>query len=225
VDIRAGEVVGLAGLEGSGQGVFLRVAAGLKHSITGHLDILGQNATRYRYHDALERGVTFLPADRIGEGLVRGLSVSEHFALKSRVKRFFLDLNAAEVAAREKIEQFNVKGFPDSSVDSLSGGNQQRLLLSFLPSSPRLLLLENPTRGLDMASANWVWRHLYTFSDRRTCIVFSSSEIDEIIMAADRVLVFFSGTIVLDVRTRETSLEELGSAIAGKNLNNRECRR
>lgn len=216
VNIRAGEVVGLAGLEGSGQGLFLRVAAVLKKPSSGRLETLGSRKKSRDYHHARQRGITFLPTDRIEEGLISGLNISEHFALKSEDNSFLLNRPAADRTAREKIAQFKVKGFPESKVESLSGGNQQRLLLSFLPAEPALLVLENPTRGLDMESANWVWQHLFSYSARNVCVVFSSSEIDEIMMAADRVLVFFNDAIVLDVKTRDTSLDELGSAIAGK---------
>ena len=105
---------------------------------------------------------------------------------------------------------------PESAVDSLSGGNQQRLLLSFLPADPVLLLLENPTRGLDVESGIWVWQHLHQYCRKRTGIVFSSSELDEILMVADRVLVFFNGQIIKDVDTSETDIHELSRAIAGK---------
>ena len=118
--------------------------------------------------------------------------------------------------AGERIENFRIKGMPDSQVDALSGGNQQRLLLSFLPAEPVLLLLENPTRGLDMESVNWVWRHLQKYCLNKTSIIFSSSELDEILMVADRILVFFDGRIIKDVKSTETNASDLGKAIAGK---------
>jgi ABC-type sugar transport system ATPase subunit len=101
-------------------------------------------------------------------------------------------------------------------VDSLSGGNQQRLLLSFLPTRPKLLLLENPTRGLDLESAMWLWNHMLVFKKGGTGIVFSSSELDEILMVADRILVFFEGRIIKDVSAEQTDSQQLSSAIAGK---------
>jgi simple sugar transport system ATP-binding protein len=85
-----------------------------------------------------------------------------------------------------------------------------------LSGDPILLLLENPTRGLDTASANWVWGHLKKYCEHNTAIVFSSSELDEILAVSDRVLVFFEGKIVKDVKTSETTAQELGQAIAGK---------
>ena len=214
--VREGEVVGLAGLEGSGQGVFLRLAGGLQSVTGGSIFVAGRDMKDQDHHAFLEHGVTFMPASRLEEGLVPGLSITEHFALQEKPPGFFVKWRQAYRLACEQIENFRIKGTPESQVDALSGGNQQRLLLSFLPPDPALLLLENPTRGLDMESVNWVWQHLQTYCLKRTSIVFSSSELDEILMVADRVLVFFDGQVIKDVRSAETSASELGKAIAGK---------
>jgi simple sugar transport system ATP-binding protein len=216
VVVREGEVVGLAGLEGSGQGVFLRLAGGLKPPTNGSIILAGRNMKHQDHHAFMRRGVTFMPASRLEEGLISGLSISEHFALQEPQKRFMVKWPEAYRLAAERIESFRIKGLPDSRVDDLSGGNQQRLLLSFLPEDPVLLLLENPTRGLDMESVNWVWQHLQKYCLEKTSIIFSSSELDEILMVADRILVFFDGLIIKDVKSTETSASELGKAIAGK---------
>jgi len=216
VVVREGEVVGLAGLEGSGQGVFLRLAGGLKQPIKGSIILAGRNMKNQDHHTFMRHGVTFMPASRLEEGLISGLSITEHFALQENQKRFIVDWPEAYRLAGERIKSFRIKGLPDSRVDALSGGNQQRLLLSFLPEDPVLLLLENPTRGLDMESVNWVWQHLQKYCLNKTSIIFSSSELDEILMVADRILVFFDGLIIKDVKSTETSASELGKAIAGK---------
>ncbi len=215
VVVRQGEIVGLAGLEGSGQGVFLRIAGGLKPAIRGRIQLQGFDMSHCGHHTFQHQGVTFLPADRLEEGLIPGLSITEHFALLAGRKGLVVPWRRARQAAAERIKAFRIKGQPDSAVQDLSGGNQQRLLLSFLPSSPVLLLLENPTRGLDVDSVNWVWQHLQAYCHRQTCIVFSSSELDEILMVADRVLVFFNGRIIMDVEASRTDVQELGRAIAG----------
>lgn len=215
-NIHRGEIVGLAGLEGSGQGVFLRVAAGLKQPATGTVRIFGETLKGRHYHAVKSKGVTFLPTDRLEEGLISGLTISEHFALQTDQRRFLVDRTAAFQRAGGKIKHFKVKGRPQSVVESLSGGNQQRLILSFLPQKPTILLLENPTRGLDMESAHWVWQHLQQYSRQETSIVFSSAELDEIMLVSDRILVFFNGAIVKDVETRKTDLNALGLAVAGK---------
>ena len=216
VVVREGEVVGLAGLEGSGQGVFLRLAGGLKPPTQGSVKLAGRDMKNQDHHTFKRRGVTFMPASRLEEGLISGLTITEHFALQENQKRFMVKWPEAYRLAGERIESFRIKGLPDSRVDALSGGNQQRLLLSFLPKNPVLLLLENPTRGLDMESVNWVWQHLQKYCLDKTSIIFSSSELDEILMVADRILVFFDGLIIKDVKSTETSASELGKAIAGK---------
>jgi simple sugar transport system ATP-binding protein len=168
------------------------------------------------YHAYNRRGVTFMPASRLEEGLISGLTITEHFALQTQQHRFVVKWQEAHRLAGRRIERFRIKGLPDSQVDALSGGNQQRLLLSFLPMDPVLLLLENPTRGLDMESVNWVWQHLQKYCLNQTSIIFSSSELDEILMVADRILVFFNGRIIKDIKSAETNASDLGKAIAGK---------
>jgi general nucleoside transport system ATP-binding protein len=214
--IRQGEIVGLAGLEGSGQGVFLRIAGGLQPATSGSILLAGHTMDSRNHHTFKRRGVTFMPASRLEEGLITGMSITEHFALQQNHNTFMVKWEEARNLAAERIESFRIKGTPDSRVDALSGGNQQRLLLSFLPENPILLLLENPTRGLDVDSVIWVWQHLQDYCRRMTSIVFSSSELDEILMVADRVLVFFNGRIIKDIESARTDVHELGMAIAGK---------
>jgi simple sugar transport system ATP-binding protein len=215
VAVRRGEVVGLAGLEGSGQEVFLRVAAGLKPPQAGSVRLSGQPLSP-DYHAFNQRGVYFVPSARLEEGLIPELTITEHVALQQERRTLRVPYPAAAEDAARRIESFRIKGGPRTPVEELSGGNQQRLLLSFLPPDPALLLLENPTRGLDLESVNWVWQHLQSCCRRGTGIVFSSPELDEILMAADRVLVFFNGRIILDAAAADTDVQKLGSAIAGK---------
>ena len=216
VTIRKGEVVGLAGLSGSGQDVFLRVASGLIRPKKGNVILNRRDMTGQDHHSFRESGVAFQPSARLEEGLIRGLTIAEHCSLMKADRAFFIRRHSAELSAQERIKQFKVVGTPATPVDSLSGGNQQRLLLSFLPNTAELLLLENPTRGLDLESMHLVWEHLDAYTAQGCSIVFSSSELDEILMAADRVLVFFEGHIIKDERPEETDAMDLGRAIAGK---------
>ena len=215
VAVRQGEVVGLAGLEGSGQGLFLRLAAGLERPETGKIRVAEKDMTGKDHHAYRARRVTFLPAGRLEEGLMPGLTIMEHFALHQE-GAMMIHWPNAQRRAEQGIERFRIRGSPLSVAESLSGGNQQRLLLALLPANPSLLLLEHPTRGLDMDSVQWVWEKLMAYADEGTSIVFSSAELDEIFQMADRVLVFFNGVVVKDVRTCDTTMEELAKAIAGK---------
>ena len=215
MSIHKGEIVGLAGLEGSGQGVFLRVAAGLERPIHGRVTFKGEMLNGTGYHDFKKRGGAFVPTSRIEEGLIPGLTIAEHFCLNEKRGGFFAVWRAALKHARDCIAQFNIKGLPEMDAAALSGGNQQRLLLSLLPVNPTVLLLENPTRGLDLGSAHWVWRHLQAHVARGTAIVFSSSELDEILMVANRTIVFYNGTVVTDIPAHKADADTLGRAVAG----------
>ena len=214
--IHRGEVVGLAGLEGSGQDVFLRIAAGLKQPSGGTVYLQGVNMNRKDYHAFKSKGVAYLPGSRLEQGLIPGLTIAEHVSLQDKTKEFFVNSGHSVQDAKRRIVDFRIKADPESLVESLSGGNQQRLLLSFLPADPVLLLLDNPTRGLDMESFLWVWEYLHAHCSRKASLVFSSPELDEILTNADRVLVFFDGAVIKDTRTDQTDVNELGRAIAGK---------
>jgi len=122
----------------------------------------------------------------------------------------------AEAAAEKRIAANLIVGTPASTADELSGGNQQRLLLALMPPDVRLLLMEHPTRGLDLESADWVWRQLLERSRRGTAIVFASADLDELLRYSDRILVFFAGKVLREVRAADTSGEELGYLIGGK---------
>jgi len=215
--INSGEIIGLAGLEGSGQELFLRAASGVKKVLKGKITIKGKNLTGKKVSEFKDAGVSFLPTNRLVESLIPGMSMEEHCVLNDGSKSLFIDIKSANEAAQEKIIKFRIKGTPASLVESLSGGNQQRFMLSLLPDEPKLLLLENPTRGLDVESANWVWSILTEYARTNdTAIAFSSPEIDEIMSISSRVMVFFEGKIIMDVQTDGASSQEIGKAIAGK---------
>lgn len=216
VSIRQCEMVGLAGLEGSGQSVFLRLACGISKPTDGSVELFGKPVRRNDTRVFKHAGVVFLPTSRLEEGLMPGLSITEHFALRDRSKGLFVKWHEADQTARDKIRKFRIAGRSDTTVESLSGGNQQRLLLSLLSKQSSLLLLEQPTRGLDVESAHWVWQHLHQYCQRSTGVVFSSSDLDEIMMVADRILVFFDGRLIKDVRREDTDISELSRLIAGK---------
>ena len=216
VVINRGEILGLAGLEGSGQGVFLKVLCGLQPPLSGSVYLGGENVSRRGYHFFKHAGVAYMPASRLEEGLITAMNLTEHFALQQRARSFWVPWQEARQLAEKQINRFQIKATPETPVQSLSGGNQQRLLLSFLPENPQLLLLDNPTRGLDMESAQWVWQYLQAYCSQNTGIIFSSPELEEILMVAQRVLVFFNGRVVKDVKTDDIDIHALGRAVAGK---------
>ncbi|NLT72916.1 MAG: ATP-binding cassette domain-containing protein [Chloroflexi bacterium] len=214
----AGEVIGLAGLEGSGQRLFMEACAGIRKAQSGHLVIDGVDLTNGRYRDYLDQGVAYVPASRLEEGLVRGLSVREHFVLARQRAGFLVDWEAAEQVASARIAEYSVVGTTGSRVEELSGGNQQRALLSLLPDSLKLLILDHPTRGLDLGSGIWVWQQLHERCLQGTVILFASTDLDELVDNSDRLLVFSGGKVSQPVASAEMSREELGFMIGGVNL-------
>lgn len=213
--VREGEVIGLAGLDGSGQEAFLRTIAGLQPSISGHLHLAGQDVSRLDYHDRVRHGVAFAPAGRLEEGLVQGLTLAEHFALTLQGGAW-LTWNTIIDHANAQIAHYNIRGRADSPIQTLSGGNQQRTLIALLPPALKLLLLEEPTRGLDVESARWVWSQLLDRRKHGTAIMFTSPDLDEIIEYSDRVLVFYGGKVTLVEDPSHISVSQLGSLIGGK---------
>ena len=194
LQVRAGEVIGLAGLDGSGQGEFVRACTGccIRRS-AGTISMKGRDMTRRPYHQFEQAGVAFLPAGRMEEGLIKGMTLTQHFALTLPGKAPWVNWLDARRLTGERIQHFNVKGRPGSPIQTLSGGNQQRFALSLLPRNLRLLLLEHPTRGLDVESANYIWEQLLARREEGTAIVFISAELDEIVAYSDRIVVFFGG--------------------------------
>ncbi|MBI3151513.1 MAG: ATP-binding cassette domain-containing protein [Chloroflexi bacterium] len=216
LEIRAGEVIGLAGMEGSGQGMFIRACAGLTRPVGGRIRLNGRDLTGKSYHTFKRAGVNFLPAARLEEGLVPGLNLTDHFILAEEPKGVFIDRAAGQKLAEERIQSFNIRGTPLSTVESLSGGNQQRAELALLQSPLSLVLLEHPTRGLDIESVIYIWSKLKERCRQGASIIFISSDLEEILQYSDRLLVFFSGKVSQPIDAGATSVEELGQLIGGK---------
>jgi simple sugar transport system ATP-binding protein len=216
LDVRSGEVLGLAGLEGSGQRTLLRACVGLVRPEHGTVRIGETDLTGRRYRDFQRSGVHYLPAGRLEEGLVAGLSITEHFELVSGRTSFFVDWAAAQRHAATDVDAHSIKGTAASTAEALSGGNQQRLLLAMMPDEVRLLLMEHPTRGLDIESAEWVWNRLLERRSAGTAIVFASADLDELLRYSDRIAVFFAGRVLRVLETAATNAEELGYLIGGK---------
>ena len=215
VRVHAGEVVGLAGLEGSGQRLFLHACAGLARPAAGSVRIGGTNMDRGSYRQFLSTGGAYLPAGRLDEGLIPGFTLTEHVALGDRRRSAFVDWAEATRSAAGRIREFNIRGTPRTCVEDLSGGNQQRALLALLPERVTVLLMEHPTRGLDIDSAEYIWSRLFERRLQGTATVFSSSDLDELLERSDRILVFFGGRVAQALETREATVQQLGELMGG----------
>lgn len=217
-DLRAGEVLGFAGLEGSGQRLVMRACGGLIRPVRGSITVNGHPLSGVPYHKFLAQGVAYLPAGRLEEGLVTGLDLSEHFELARRSRDVRIDWQRAAANANGRIKQFNIRGQPGTMVEDLSGGNQQRALLAMLPDKLQLMLLEHPTRGLDIESAQWVWSQLLGRRASGTAIIFISADLDETLSYADRIIVFSGGSVSKPLPAAGMTVEGVGNLIGGKGL-------
>ncbi|UCE00140.1 MAG: ATP-binding cassette domain-containing protein [Chloroflexota bacterium] len=215
LNVRQGEVFGLAGLEGSGQQLLLQACAGLLHPDHGKMLLANEDVTGWSYHRMQAAGVGYAAAGRLEEGLVAGLTIAEHIELAQPKHKFFVDWKVLTSKTEAKIEQYQIVGRSDSTADELSGGNQQRLLFALLRDDLKLILLEHPTRGLDVRSSNWIWEQLYQRRESGTAIIFMSADLDEIFERSDRIAVFSGGVMSRVLQTKETSVEEIGHLIGG----------
>jgi len=202
--IRAGEVVGLAGVDGSGQSVFLKSAFGLLQPDSGQISYSEKDITS-----------AFLPADRLTEALIPGLTIREHHILSTKAGSFITSKSSLE-KTRQAIETYSIKGTPETPIENLSGGNLQRLLLSLIPADTQLILMENPTRGLDVQSAAWTWRQLHDRLKPNGAIIFASPDLEEILEQSSRILVFYNGSIALDTPAEATNSHQLSKAVTGQ---------
>lgn len=214
--VHQGEVIGLAGLEGSGQELLLLLGAGLLQATHGQVKIDGQDMTHQLYKDYLKLGVGYSPADRLKDGLVRGLTIQEHVALRTPNRRLFVDWKDALTRTQQAIALFNIRGKATTPVERLSGGNQQRTQLALLPVPLNLLLMEHPTRGLDIESTLWVWKQLIARCEGGTAILFMSSDLDELMQYSDRVIVFSGGRLSQPIDAAQLTAEKLGQLIGGR---------
>lgn len=219
LDVRCGEVIGLAGLEGSGQHLLMQALAGLAPLRAGHIQVAGHDLARQPYNVFRRHGIALVPAARLEEGMIPGLDIREHFALSHRQGRgLMVDWRLATQRANEQIAQFNIVGSAQTRVDKLSGGNQQRALLSLLADDLRLLMLEHPTRGLDVGSSQWIWSNLLARRECGTVLMFTSTDLDELVQYSDRILVFSGGKVSAPLDAASVTVQELGNLIGGRGL-------
>ena len=216
LSIKKGEIFGLAGLEGSGQDLLIKACTGLIKAENGEILLDGKDISSHSYHQVQRAGISYIAAGRLEEGLVAGLSLTEHMVMAAPEHSFFIDWEGTEKTTWERIQKYQVVGEPNSTIDQLSGGNQQRFLFAMLNSPLKLVLMEQPTRGLDILSVNWIWEQLYKRREEGTAIMFISADLDEIIERSDRVAAFSGGVMSRIVDADKTSVDELGHLIGGQ---------
>lgn len=211
--VQAGHVLGLAGLDGSGQQLLLRLLSGRMRPVTGRVFLCNRNMTRAPAAAFRQAGIHYLPADRLTEGLIGSFSLTEHAALLQ--SGFLINRRAAQATAQAAINSYQIKATPDTPLADLSGGNQQRAILALLPHHCTGLLLEQPTRGLDIASARAVWRQLLARRNAGTALVFASSDLDELLEYSDAIMIFCGGRVSAPLPRNVCNTTRLAEMIGG----------
>jgi ABC-type uncharacterized transport system ATPase subunit len=219
--VRAGEIVGIAGVDGNGQTELIDAIAGLRKAASGRIVVEGRDVTHDSANDILDAGLGHIPEDRQRRGLVLDFSLAENLALhdfdKPPASRFgWLYPSRLIERARRLLGEFDVRGGgPGTLAASLSGGNQQKVVVAREVSrNPRVLIAAQPTRGLDVGAIEFVHRRIVEERDQGRAILLVSLELDEILSLSDRILVIYEGRIVGEF-TPDVSEEELGIAMTG----------
>jgi general nucleoside transport system ATP-binding protein len=221
LEVRQGEIVGIAGVDGNGQSELVEAITGLRRATAGTIAVSGHDLSHANARESIDAGVAHIPEDRHRRGLVLEFSLAENLALHDYRKppaSHFGILSPRRLVSRARglLDEFDVRGGgPETYAGALSGGNQQKVVIAReLSDDPKLLVAAQPTRGLDVGAIEFVHRRLVEERDRGRAILLISFELDEILGLSDRILVMFGGRIVGEYAPDVSELE-LGVAMAG----------
>ena len=224
VEVHAGEIVGIAGVDGNGQSELIEAIVGLREIKTGRLLIGSEDATRMPAYKRIDAGLKYVPADRKGRGVAPDLSIVDNSVMKNyRMAPYsshgILKPEAIRKFAGNLVKKYDVRcASIDTLVGTLSGGNMQKLLFARETSdNPRLLVVEHPTQGLDIGAIEYVRKILLDKRDEGTAILLISADLDEVLELSDKVVVMYEGAAVHECRQEEINREIIGMAMAGMN--------
>jgi ABC-type uncharacterized transport system ATPase subunit len=227
-DVRAGEIVGVAGVEGNGQTELIETLAGLSDgaALAGRVDFKGRDILRLPARARRELGIAHVPEDRHRRGLLLDFDLAENSILGTHYRRpatsgVLLDHAAIRAGAAKLIRDFDVRpANPDLPARSLSGGNQQKLIIGReFELNPKLLLVSQPTRGVDIGAIEFIHSQIVALRDAGCAVLLVSAELEEVTALADRLLIFHEGKIAGEVDPATTSVEEIGLLMTGGKAN------
>jgi ABC-type uncharacterized transport system ATPase subunit len=221
-EVRAGEVLGVAGVQGNGQTELVEALTGLRKVENGQVKFQGQDTTTASPRAITEAGAAHVPEDRLRDGLVLTLSVADNLVLNTYYQSPFtkgsvLQTKEINKAASERVEQFDVRT-PSITVpvSNLSGGNQQKVIVAREFSRPiKLLIASQPTRGLDVGSIEYIHKRIIEKRDDGCAVLLVSPELDEVMSLSDRIAVMYEGKILDIIPARLATREKLGLLMAG----------
>jgi len=220
--VRAGEIVGIAGVDGNGQSELIEAITGLRKAESGSIKLNGKELINLSPRKITETGVGHIPQDRHKHGLVLDFPIGENMVLQTYYQEPFskngiLNFNQIYDKARKLIEEYDVRT-PDeyTKARALSGGNQQKAIIGReVDRNPDLLIAAQPTRGLDVGAIEFIHKRLIEQRDQGKAVLLLSFELDEVMNVSDRIAVIYEGKIVAIVDPKETTEQELGLLMAG----------
>jgi rhamnose transport system ATP-binding protein len=217
-NVRAGEIVGFAGLVGSGRSEVAQVIFGFTPAESGSISVNGKTVQIKNPAQAMSLGIAYVPEDRGTQGLIRKMRVRENASLailRSLVRGLFIDRKAEMTLAKDTIRQLNIRAFsPEQIVGKLSGGNQQKIVVGkWLASKPKILIMDEPTRGIDVGAKAEIHRLMSELAQQGMAVIMISSELPEILGMSDRILVMREGAVVGEFSRAEASQEVIASAM------------
>ena len=222
LDVHAGEIVGVAGIDGNGQSELIQAITGLRKVKSGSIKIKGREVVGLSPRKITEMQVSHVPEDRHRDGLVLEMMLSENIALQTYYKEPLskngvLNYNQINSYARKLMEEFDVRAANEIvPASALSGGNQQKAIIAReVDRNPDLLIVSQPTRGLDVGAIEYIHKRLISERDKGKAVLVVSFELDEILNLSDRIAVIHDGKIQGIVKPSETNKQELGILMAG----------
>ncbi|MBI3740128.1 MAG: ABC transporter ATP-binding protein [Chloroflexi bacterium] len=220
--VRAGEILGIAGVQGNGQRELVEALTGLRPVGAGKIFVLAHDVTHKKPRQVIEYGVAHVPEDRHKHGLVLTFPVADNLVLCTYYQSPFargIEIDAAQVAreASKLVGEFDIRTpSTRTNVGSLSGGNQQKVIVARELDRPvKLLIVNQPTRGLDVGSIEFIHRRIVEARDRGTAVLLVSAELDEILSLADRIAVMYKGRLLETLDAKIATREQLGLLMAG----------
>jgi simple sugar transport system ATP-binding protein len=220
--VRAGEVYGIAGVQGNGQTELVEAITGLKKPSGGKVSLLGQDVTGHSPRSLTRAGLAHIPEDRHKHGLILPFPIDTNLVLETYYRKPFsngwwINLDAIRKNAEQLVREFDVRT-PSiyTLVSNLSGGNQQKVIVAReLSRSIKLLVINQPTRGLDVGSIEFIHKRIIEARDRGVAVLLISAELDEILSLSDRIGVMYNGQIVKELPVEQANRETLGYYMAG----------
>jgi simple sugar transport system ATP-binding protein len=219
--VRSGEILGIAGVAGNGQEELVEAIAGLRRASAGRIELDGHEITRATTRERKRRGVAHVPGDRQRYGLVLSFPVADNLVLTTYYEAPFsrngaLDRSAIRASARRLIADYDIRTPSESvSASTLSGGNQQKIVVAReFGEDVRLLLLNQPTRGLDVGSIEFIHRQVVAKRDAGAAVLLVSAELDEVLQLSDRIGVIYRGRLVAVLPAAEATREQIGLLMA-----------